>query len=627
MKSIRVGGARIVLVAIGLVIAALAYAYAQNSVGDQAAAASTTREAFQERLEVEAEIARTGLIGKTKEALGQSFAGVWFEREAKQLHFGVISPAAGEDVEAVAGRAGLADRVAETPVDSTWEQLQAAQDRWSRRLTDLFAHAEVATGLRARDNAVTVTLGSAVPAAERAELEREAEADSVEVTIAIAPGQHLRLERDKRCRAFEEKKAYCDPTIVAGVRLENQKAEGCTAGPAAFPQDHMAPTDTYILTAGHCIDPEEGGEGIGGKWYAYPKGATKEEDRILVGKAVDFINGKKGDVGVVKVENPEWMTEGFTPVHPAVALWTEVESEPKVVTAEQEVGEGLESCMSGQSSGTSCGVILETEVEFLGSEGLVEVEAGRKGGDSGAPWYNKGIPAIMEGTHVGGTPTKAYFEPIATAFKELTPKLQLLTESTQVRHAFKFETESAPVTLTGKQHAGKVLIKTTAGTMECNEVTYTGSQTLKAKVDFELTPSYTGCTSSGLAASVDMNECKYRFTATKIENFTKREGSVDIVCPAGKEITITVAAGEVKKCTIHVPALSNLRTVTYTNVGAGATREITIDVNITKFAYAHTAGTGIGACTTGAAENGTMETSISVTAEKAGGEHVGFFSP
>lgn len=627
MKSTRIVGSGVVVGAIVLTIAALAYANAQGSVAGQAAASTPRGAAVGSRLEVEAEIAQTGLLGRVEAALGDAFAGVWFEGATRQLHVGVISAAARQKVEAVATEVGLSGHTTATPVDSTWAQLQAAQEAWSRRLADLLARAEVSTALRARYNAVEVVLGSAVPSAERADLEREAAASGVDVSIAAAPGQYLRLQHDVgRCRAFEEKKAYCDPTIVAGVRLENQKAEGCTAGPAAFPQDHTVPTDTYILTAGHCIDPKEGGEGNGGKWYAYPKAATKEADRIEVGKAVDFINGEKGDVGFVKVENTKWMQAGFTPVDPTVAQWTGAESEPVAVTAQQEPAEGLESCMSGQSSGTSCGEILKLGVEFLGSKGLVEVEASRKGGDSGAPWYSKGSPSIMEGTHVGGNATKAYFEPLATTFKELSPKLQLLTENNKVRHAFKFEAEAVPATLTGKLD-GSLVVKTTAGVMECKESSFTGSQTEKAKVEFELTPTYAGCTALGLTGTVDMNECKYRFTATKIEALTKREGSMDIICPAGKEITITATAGEVNKCTIHVPPQSGLRTITYTNVGAGAAREITIDVNLTTIAYAHTAGTGIGKCTTGAAENGTMETTISVKAEDAGGKQVGFFSP
>ncbi len=633
MKSTRVVGSGVVVFAIGLIVAGFIYAYAQSSVAGQTAAASTARGgAASDRLEVEAEIARTDLPGRMEAALGDAFAGAWFEGTTAQLHVGVTSSEDRETVEAVAARAGLADNVTETSVQATWAQLQAAQESWSRRLADLFARTEVATSLRPQFNALEVELGSAVPAQERSDLEQKAAGGDVTVLVTASQHRHLDIERDAQCGAFAEDKAFCNPTIVGGVSIQDETPKNqCTAGPTVFLQDHMKPTETYLLTAGHCIDKKEGGEGIGTKWFGWPKGSKGEKaEREEIGKAVDYINGAEGDVGVIKVENSYWLKAGFTPVVPGTAIWTGAESEPNVVTTESVPTVGLEVCMSGQSSGTSCGEVKKVELESGLLKGLVEVAAARKKGDSGAPWYKKLAPGTVMGTHVGWNSGTGFavFGALESEFKELPTKLQLLTESTQERHAFKFESESVPVTLTGNNDAANVVVKTTVGTMECKKATYTGSQTEKAKVEIELTPSYSECTASGgFTATVDMNECKYRFTVTKVESFTKREGSVDIICPAGKEITITVKAGEVTKCTIHVPALSNMRTVTYTNVGAGATREITIDVNITKFAYVHTAGSGIGACTTGSGEDGTMEAKISITAEKAGGEHVGFFSP
>jgi hypothetical protein len=624
-------GAPVIAAAICLALAALAYAYVQSSVGSQTAAASTVGEAARERLEVEAEIERTDLPGEIQAALGGDFAGVWFDRRSTQLHAGVISPGDAEIVEAVAAQAGVDDHVTATPVDSTWAQLQAAQESWGRRLADLFARTEAVTSLRPQSNALAVELGAAVSGPERSALEQKAARDDVRVLVTAKQRRHFTIERDAQCGAWAEDKAFCDPTIVGGVTIQDEKPTGkCTAGPTVFLQDHTKPTETYILTAGHCIDKNEGGEGIGGKWFGWPKGSKGEAgERKEIGKAVDYINSTAGDVGVIKVENTYWTKAGFTPVVPGTAIWTAAESEPNVVTAEAVPTVGLEACMSGQSSGTSCGEVKVVELESGTLKGYVEVAAGRKKGDSGATWYKKLAPGTVLGTHVGvNTGTgRAVFGALESEFKELPTKLQLLTESNQERHAFKFEAEAVPATLTGKGDGSSAVIKTTAGVIECKEVTYTGSQTEKDKVEFELAPTFSGCTSSGLTATIDVNECKYRFTVTKIESFTKKEGSMDLVCPPGKEITATVKSGEVTKCTIHVPPLSNLRTVTYTNVGTGATREITIDVNFEKLAYVHTAGTGIGACTTGAAENGTLEAKILVTAENGAGAHVGFYSP
>jgi hypothetical protein len=608
MNSIRVSGARVAVASIGLLVALFVHYGAQGSAASQDTAGA------------EASIVRAGLVGDVEAALGSAFAGVWFEPSTAQLHVGTVSPASRRLVEAVAGRVGLASSVTESRVRSTWNQLIAAQQRLSGRLADLFASAEAATALRPELNSVEVELGSAVSPARRASLERAARATGVDVLFTTAPGPHIGIHRDARCNKFEEDKAYCDPTIVAGVRIEAKKV--CTGGPAVMPQDHTKPTDTYILTAGHCIDEEEGGGGVGEKWFAFNKKGEKKE----VGKAVEFLNGEAADVGVIKVDNPGyWAKEGFTPVDPAIAAWNEEEPEPKAVKGQEAPAVGTKVCMSGQSTGTSCGKILKLNVEAAGTAGLVEVEATRAGGDSGAPWYLESAVGTVEGTHVGFKGENAVFEPIATSFEKLTTKLKLLTETNKVRHAFKFEAEAVPATLTGKLHAGKALILTTAGGLECNEASFTGSQAAKEVVEIELSPTYAGCTFLGMPATVDVNGCKYRFTVTKIEA-GKREGSMDIVCGGANEITITATMGGVTKCTIHIPPQNDLRPVTYTNIGTGATREITIDVNVGALKYTHTAGTGAGACTSGSAENGVLAGAISITAEKAGGEHVGFFT-
>jgi hypothetical protein len=618
MGSIRKYEARAIVVAIGLVVAVLAYLVAQGST-----AAGAGGEASGERsgrLAAEAEIARADLVEEMEAALGGAFSGVWFEASTAQLHVGVTSTESRRAAAVVAAQAGLAANVTETPVDSTWAELLAAQRRLSRHLDDLFARAEVATALRPELNAVEVELGSAVTPARRAGLEGEAAATGVDVLVTVAPSPQIRIGKEARCNKFEEDKAFCDPTIVAGVRVEAETV--CTAGPAVMPRDHTKSTDTYILIAGHCIDEGSGGGGVGEKWFAKNKAGEKKE----VGKAIEFLNGKAADVGVVKVDNPGfWAKEGLTPVDPAIAPWNEEEPEPKAVKGEEAPAVGTKVCMSAQTTGTACGKILKLNVEAAGTEGLVEVESAHAAGDSGAPWYLEAAVGTVEGTHVGFKGENAVFEPIATSFAKLTTQLKLLTEANKVRHAFKFKAEAAPATLTGKNHAGPSLFFSTAGALECNESTYTGTLAAEEATELELAPAYAGCSLMGIPATVDVNGCKYRFTVTNIES-GKREGSMDIVCPEGKTITVTAVQAGTPKCTIHIPSQNDRRPVTYTNTGAGATREITIDLNVGAIKYTHTAGTGPGACAFGGAENGFLAGPISITGENAGGTHIGIFT-
>ena len=101
-----------------------------------------------------------------------------------------------------------------------------------------------------------------------------------------------------------------------------------------------------------------------------------------------------------------------------------------------------------------------------------------------------------------------------------------------------------------------------------------------------------------------------------------KTGTVDIVCPAGKEIT----AKATTKCTIDVGPQTGLGTLTMKNIGAGTTREVEVVSELKGVKYSHTAGEGIGKCASGSATNGTSTGISKVTAEEDGGAaHVGIF--
>src|SRR5580704_11712231 len=95
------------------------------------------------------------------------------------------------------------------------------------------------------------------------------------------------------CKAFAEKEAFCNKPLTAGVRIKAENGEACTAGPLVLPKAAAKRAETYVLTAGHCI--EKGG-GVNKVWSAKTPAGVEME----IGKSVSFINGLAGDVGVIK---------------------------------------------------------------------------------------------------------------------------------------------------------------------------------------------------------------------------------------------------------------------------------------------------------------------------------------
>lgn len=194
--------------------------------------------------------------------------------------------------------------------------------------------------------------------------------------------------------------------------------------------------------------------------------------------------------------------------------------------------------------------------------------------------------------------------------------------------AAEFSAESVPVTLTGTTESGVVeKFKTTAGSVECHGE-YEGTMATKPTTTVSIAVkggSYENCTALGFPGStIHMNGCTYLFHITPATN--PPTGSVDIVCPKEKEITVTAISAGTSKCVIHVPPQTDLTTVRYSTIGAGATREITAIAEISGLKYTHTPGTGLGKCTEGSATNGSYEGKATLTGEVDGGTtHIGVF--
>jgi hypothetical protein len=174
--------------------------------------------------------------------------------------------------------------------------------------------------------------------------------------------------------------------------------------------------------------------------------------------------------------------------------------------------------------------------------------------------------------------------------------------------------EKYPVTLTGDQDNQTDIFTTTAGTVSCKKVGYVGT-IAGATTEATATPTYSECTALGFPGTIHMNGCTYKF---KIGASGSTTSTVDIVCPAGQEITVTSIAAGTTKCVIHVPAQTGLTHVNWTNV-AGPPKDVTADIEITNLKYTHTAlGTGLGACTGGSASNGKYVGKATVTGEEDG---------
>jgi hypothetical protein len=215
--------------------------------------------------------------------------------------------------------------------------------------------------------------------------------------------------------------------------------------------------------------------------------------------------------------------------------------------------------------------------------------------------------------------------------------MSAMVASAAQAESFWFTSEVASTTLTGSQKAAFFdKFKTDSGTVTCEKITYTGSQTGTTASTITIIPKYEECEVGGVSLIIDMNGCDYVFTQhTKVET-TKYTVTTKIECPttAGgvtDEIKITIVPpGGTRKCTINIPEQTIATGTTLTNGTNGATgkADLTADISINSafaatggITYSETAGTGTGACTTkNDTANGTYIGEATINGENAAGE-------
>jgi len=205
--------------------------------------------------------------------------------------------------------------------------------------------------------------------------------------------------------------------------------------------------------------------------------------------------------------------------------------------------------------------------------------------------------------------------------------------------ADQLESETGPVRLTAAQEhfflppeQGGFTIATDTfliggGLLECSSTTYSGTKaSAEPTSTFTMTPSYGAC-KYGVATSLESNGCSYLFHINN-SGLPPTGGTVDIVCPAGKEMTFTSIPAQ-PRCVFHIPPQTGLNGVTYSNIGSGSTREITVRVEtpVNSLKYSQTPGV-IFKCPAAMKTDGRWWAAFVITGEEdkeGAAAHIGIF--
>lgn len=348
-----------------------------------------------------------GVVELLEDGLDDEYAGVWFDNESGEF---VVPLAPGVDDAAVADQfayLALSDDFRTVAVDSTWEELEAAQEQLDAVLFGEGGQGDlVQTFLDPRTNAVVIRVADVAGEADVSELEGLAASADVAVEVRQSDDERLGVEA-MACKTTTPR--HCGRPLRGGVALTPESgglvAEGeCSMGFKAWDPDT---NDRYVLTAGHCAKKFS-------KWGAkdFDEGLEKP-----VGSVTAY-SYPGGDWAMIKANGSYWDT---SPWPSRVAHFGGDQLTP--INAESWSYLGQYVCHSGNKTGTSCGNVSALDLTYVdeGSGGTVynATEFGKVcsvAGDSGGPVFagNTALgiyaAADIESTYPNCATTAVYME-------------------------------------------------------------------------------------------------------------------------------------------------------------------------------------------------------------------------
>jgi hypothetical protein len=144
-----------------------------------------------------------------------------------------------------------------------------------------------------------------------------------------------------------------------------------------------------------------------------------------------------------------------------------------------------------------------------------------------------------------------------------------------------FEAGVYPATVTGQEINGPHEFTTELGTMAC--AVKFGGVLEAAGAALTVTPQFTNCVINGNEVDATSNGCHFRIGAGATLFMDMVEGSLDVVCPAGKQIEFGITVEEEEGCQLEIPEQLGLGEVTLINTTMA--QDLDVEFNIEGMSY------------------------------------------
>jgi streptogrisin C len=344
------------------------------------------------------------IVARMREALGASYAGVWFDNSAGRIVVAVAPPGGGVSTPAIAAARQVArDLQADASVDVvvadfSWDALTAAQSLIDEGLSDLERAGIVNTGIDSEKDALSIGLSETASAAQSARVQKTAASAGVRTDVHVEPASVV-SPKLASC-TFPN----CDHPLRGGVSIYNDYAT-CSAAYLAIGN---TTEDEYMLTAGHCHTASA-------TWSA----ETASGASHTIGSMDRSVWSINGDYARIDAEGSWWQMAGWTPE----SIFWNINNDYPTYGAGW-APQGYYGCRSGGAESTAqCGTVQLTgqTITYGGVTvaGEFSVDTCANPGDSGGPfmmdYYAVGITSATTNYCSAGGASTTYFAEVMNA--------------------------------------------------------------------------------------------------------------------------------------------------------------------------------------------------------------------
>jgi DNA-binding beta-propeller fold protein YncE/phosphodiesterase/alkaline phosphatase D-like protein len=363
----------------------------------------------EEHLKIQARGA--GVAEQLEKTQGESYAGVWFDNAAGEFVIPTVSHESPTVVAATLRASKLGNEAFRTvPVQSTWEDLEAAHQRVDQALLPLIEDGLAQTSLDPRTNAVVIYEVKGTSKADQTQIQSLVANEKVNLEVRPRDVEQF-IAEPLACNTYNTNIRVCDKPLRAGVYLGMSGGnEHCTAGFKAIGNVYG---NRFMLTAGHC----------GVAWLDWESRDSTNTSHYVGHVDSGAATYPGGDWAAVRVNGyGKWWEESYPSWPSVVVYWGGEQNIPIQTESASYLGEYV--CHSGTESGSSCGYVTAFDkTQSYGGDPpvyhLTEVSGSSFvaiPGDSGGPvWAGNTALGILSGAVAAGQIHSAYYAEVTEA--------------------------------------------------------------------------------------------------------------------------------------------------------------------------------------------------------------------